>query len=74
MDFIRAVWRGCCYHPEYGHHPGTPTLVFFLFTGAVAGSAQGLSGALLGIGVMAAFSVPLYLAGAYSRGKDTDHE
>jgi len=56
-----AIWRGL-WSDRYGPHPGMLALVGLLLLGLVAGS-------WLGLGIMAAVFGPLYLIGAYERGK-----
>jgi hypothetical protein len=62
MNTIKRIWRGLQWSEEYGDHPGTLIMVAFLLLGAVAGGWRGVI-------VFAVLYGPLYLYGAYSRGK-----
>ena len=61
---IKTILRGCGYTPQCGHHPGTLWLVYLTIIGIVAGGWLG------GVAMLAMFG-PLYLFGAYERGKIT---
>lgn len=55
--------------PHYGPHPGTSILVVLVFLGMCASGSVGRP-LWEGSGVMLLFFGPLYLMGAWSRGKD----
>jgi len=60
MKIIVNTWRGCGYLPFVGSHPGTLHLIALLVLGAVGGG-------WIGVLVMGAFCLPIYLYGAYDR-------
>jgi hypothetical protein len=59
---LKAIYRGIGYVEGYGSHPGTPFLLILLMAGLLAGG-------FVGVLIMAIFVVPIYLIGAYDRGK-----
>lgn len=59
---VNQIVRGLRTHPEYGPHPGTPFLMILILLGAMAGQWKG---ALAMAGVFG----PMYLYGAYERGR-----
>lgn len=65
MKMLRQIRRGCGTLPHLGPHPGTWILVALVAMGAIAGT-------WLGAGIMLLLFGPIYLAGAYSRAKDSD--
>ena len=72
MSIIHRIVRGARYSEEYGDHPGTAIVLFFIFIGGIAGLARGPLGILFGAGAMALFFVPIWLWGCYERGKDLE--
>lgn len=71
---IGRIIRGLGILPGYGPHPGIPMVIFLVVMGALAASMRGgLLGAIVGAVGMASWSVPLLLAGAYSRAKECEN-
>lgn len=71
---IRQILRGCGTLPHVGEHPGTMSLFMMIAIGALVGaSKQGAITAAGGAALMAIFTIPLYLYGAYGRAEDSDH-
>jgi hypothetical protein len=66
---LRQIARGCGHVPGYGEHPGTVPLVMLIVAGGLAGLERGVLGGLVGALLMAAVFGPVYLYGAYTRGK-----
>ena len=66
---IRRIARGLRESPEYGPHPGTPVMVGMIILGMAAGIDRGVWGATAGGCAMALIFGPLYLYGAWERGK-----
>lgn len=66
---ISRIIKGCGYVEGYGNHPGTAMVIFLIFVGAIAGLDRGVIGACIGASLMALVFGPMYLYGAYSRGK-----
>lgn len=68
-----SVWRciitGCGNLPGYGPHPGTAYLVALVLLGGIAGLQRGWEAGPIGAGVMLAVFGPMYLYGAFERGK-----
>ena len=62
---MRRILRGLSYSEHCGSHPGTPVIAALVILGAVAGGIAGAS-------IMAAVFGPLYLYGAYERGRYAD--
>jgi len=60
---VKAILRGISYVEGYGEHPGTIILVWLVLLGAIAGGWMGALIMLLVFG-------PLYLWGAYDRGRE----
>jgi hypothetical protein len=73
MSKIKQIIRGCGYVSGYGSHPGTLPVILFILLGGLAGIERGgLFGFLGGCIFMSLFLVPIYLFGAYERGKLSD--
>lgn len=72
MKVIQQIIRGCGNLPHVGEHPGTLTLIFFVFLGCMAGAGKDEWGFAIGGAIMAAFMVPIYLFGAYERAEESD--
>lgn len=72
LTAIRQTIQGCGHLPGYGPHPGVGALVCFVIIGAIAGGERGPLGAAIGAGVMLAVLGPMFLIGAYSRGRAAD--
>lgn len=62
MSTLKRIWKGLFWSEKYGSHPGTFILIWLLALGLIAGGWIGLS-------IFFVSFVPLYLAGAYERGK-----
>lgn len=69
---FKRIIRGARYSEEYGSHPGTPWLIFFIVMGVVAGADSGILGALGGAAFMASFFGPMWLIGCWDRGATPD--
>lgn len=69
VNTLRLIVRGCGTLPGYGAHPGTWPLCFCIALGAIAGVENGWETALIGAGLMLSVFGPVYLFGAYERGK-----
>jgi len=54
-------------------HPGTLWMYLFMAVGFIVGLQKDLWTALGGVGAMVTFLGPLFLWGAYSRGKANEH-
>ena len=59
---IKRLLKGIRYSPKYGNHPGTPVLVFGVMAGAIVGG-------MLGAAIAFVLISPLYLEGAWERGR-----
>ena len=59
---VRQVLRGLRTTDRYGAHPGTPIVLASVAIGAAVGGAGGA-------GIVLAIVLPLYLVGAYERGR-----
>jgi len=63
MTVLTRIWRGMHWSKKYGSHPGNTPVVVMIVLG-------GLAGGVMGAGVMAVMFGPLYIIGAYQRGKE----
>ncbi len=72
MKTLKAIRRGMGYVPGYGPHPGTGVLIFLVVIGALAGIDKGLLGITIGAGASLLIFGPMYLSGAYGRGKESE--
>jgi hypothetical protein len=73
MKIIRHIIRGAGYLEGYGHHPGTSTILLFIFIGGLAGAQRGSwAGFFGGMILSAMFYLPLYIWGCIDRSKDSD--
>jgi hypothetical protein len=76
---LRQIIRGCGYVDGYGSHPGTGILIALVVMGGIAGAqGAGWRGFLFGACMMLLIFGPIYLFGAYDRGrpnqpKDINH-
>jgi hypothetical protein len=59
---LRRLWKGARWSERYGSHPGTPVLVMLVTIGGIAGSWPGALVMLLTFG-------PMWLFGAWERGR-----
>jgi len=70
--YVQCV-RGCCELPHVGGHPGTAWVLFMILACGIAGVERGgVNGFIGGALVGAAFLLPFYLAGSYSRANLSD--
>ena len=69
IKHIKRILKGCGYLEGYGTHPGTEWIMLFIFVGFMVGISDGTFYGFLGAGLFALFFGPIYLYGAWSRGK-----
>ncbi len=70
MRVFKRIFDGCRDLPGYGPHPGTGVTAFYILVCGLAGAQRGsLAGFFGGAAFGAAFFIPMYLIGAYDRGK-----
>ncbi len=70
MQFFKHIINGCKDLPGYGPHPGTAVLLIVILVGGLAGVDKGgWAGFIGGAAFSCIMTMPLYLHGAYSRGK-----
>lgn len=70
MQTFKYIKLGLGNLPGYGEHPGTVWMFFLIFVGFFVGIANVLPRAFLCSAIMLLVFGPLYLYGAYERGKD----
>lgn len=63
MTVFTRIWRGMHWSKRYGSHPGTVPVGVLVVLGWLVGGFTGAS-------VMAVMFGPLYILGAYQRGKE----
>ena len=61
---FRRIARGCV------GHPGTFPLIALCAVSGASLADHGLRGVLIGVAAMAVWMVPIYLIGAYERGRE----
>ena len=62
MTILSRIWRGIRWSEKYGSHPGNVWMAVMAFLGLVAGGVVGSLITVVGF-------LPIYLIGAYQRGK-----
>jgi hypothetical protein len=73
MSVLRQIIRGCRNLPHVGPHPGTVPLILFLGMGLAAGVGRGLLPSVIGGLLMLTVFGPMFLIGAYTRARLSDH-
>ncbi len=70
MPLLKHIINGCRDLPGYGPHPGTGITAFYILVCGLAGAQRGSwAGFFGGAAFGAAFFIPMYLIGAYDRGR-----
>jgi hypothetical protein len=70
MKLLKHTINGCRDLPGFGPHPGTGVLLIVILVGGLAGVDKGgVNGFIGGAAFSFLMTMPLYLHGAYSRGK-----
>jgi len=65
----KRIIKGIRYSEKYGSHPGNIWIIVLIVMGFIAGYGVGLTEAIIGAAAMLAIFGPIYLFGAYERGK-----